>query len=190
MKDKVKRLFAGIKIYPDPTLLDTFSRLAGSLNGEKIKWVEPYNLHLTLWFFGNVKVSDMGPIGEKLRSIAGKQEAFTLQTGGCGYFGKKKQPEVIWIDTDLSEPLLQLANAMEVGLMELDLPERDKPFRSHITLGRVKEIHHIDLFHEVMNDFKNVTPCVTIVNQFSLIESELNPYGPKYTSLETYSLVH
>ena len=48
----MQRIFAAIKIVPDEELSKLIKRLQTALANEKIKWVEPWNLHITLKFFG------------------------------------------------------------------------------------------------------------------------------------------
>ena len=48
----MKRLFAAIKIHPSARFISVLNAISASLSHERIKWVEPENMHLTLKFFG------------------------------------------------------------------------------------------------------------------------------------------
>ena len=76
-----------------------------------------------------------------------------------------------------TEPLLALKRGLDATLEPLGWPIEDRPFRPHLTIGRVKDsrlLRGIDWGAEV----ERVIVAVTAV---ALIESELTDSGPVYT---------
>ena len=52
---KTRRLFAGIAVEATEALREVAGALRRELRGERIRWVPPENLHLTLEFFGEIE---------------------------------------------------------------------------------------------------------------------------------------
>jgi len=114
-------------------------RRATSARGVQISWVAPQNLHVTLAFLGQVTEPMVAAIEDGIEPIARKLAPFELVAKGLGVFPDAEHPRVVWVGLDdAGGNLAQLhASISEVlGRMGFDID--DKPFRSHVTLGRVK----------------------------------------------------
>ena len=92
----MKRLFAAIKIHPSPKYISTFNELTTSLKHERIKWVEPENMHLTLKFFGETEENKIADIQLALSNAVSKSRTFTLKFSDTGIFGSRYDPRVVW----------------------------------------------------------------------------------------------
>ncbi|MFU8845056.1 MAG: 2'-5' RNA ligase family protein, partial [Bacteroidales bacterium] len=65
----MKRLFAAIKVMPDEEFMRVFMTLKRDLKNEKIKWVDPENIHITLKFFGETPESKIPLINDVLSAV-------------------------------------------------------------------------------------------------------------------------
>lgn len=131
---------------------------------------------MTIQFLGN-DIENAEPIIEALKKI--KFEPFEIEMGDAVPFPNPFRPRGAWIDCDPSAALLKLADDIRNAMGELGY-QADKPFRSHITLGRYKRSPH--------KNPKTIKgePHRFTMDRFYLIESNLTPDGPKYKTLATF----
>jgi 2'-5' RNA ligase len=171
--------------------LDRVSReLAGDLPRGAVRWVRPEQMHLTLHFLGDAPVDRLPAIQTAMDQAASRQEAFDLILGRLGCFPNPKRPRVIWVglvtkEGSDSRDLLALKAALDAGLAPLGWLPEDKPFRAHLTLGRVKD----ESAARGLDWSTAVTPLSVPVAALNLIESDLRPTGPIYTRRYRSALV-
>ena len=134
------RLFIGIKITPAKSLEDTFYALRKNLCQSNIKWVDLKNFHLTLKFLGDVEEHYINSLMMLLEQIADRNSQFTLESTGLGYFGKIKQPRVIWIGFKQNSHLKELQTSIEESLTELGFEKEGIYDLPHLTFGRIKNL--------------------------------------------------
>jgi len=152
--------------------------------GADAKWVEADNLHLTLKFLGNIEESQVEPLKAALASAAQRVSPFTIQVEGIGAFPKTTSPRVVWVGISQGEEaLIQLAQAVEEACVGLSFPKEERPFRGHLTIGRVRSRERLaGLIRELqVEEFKASTTAST--TQVVLFQSVLSPKGPIYTPL-------
>lgn len=162
-------------------LADIAALLGGRYPAGAIRWVGPENQHLTVRFLGDTATSTVPAIGRVLDEAGRSHSAFSLQMGAGGCFPSCRRPRVLWVGLNDHDPLTggQLAafkSSIDSGLTALGLPPDDKPFRAHLTLGRVKDANAVrDI------DWDVPIPALDFpANTIHLIESKLNPSGPTY----------
>ena len=107
--------------------------------GPDVKWVEPANLHLTLKFLGEAPEGQVPDLVRALEEACAGRPAPRLEITVPGAFPDARRPRVVWLGLagDLT-PLAELAAAVERALAPLGYPPEDRPFRAHLTLGRVR----------------------------------------------------
>jgi 2'-5' RNA ligase len=184
----MKRLFVAVKIHPDARLEKVYGELRKKLILDKIKWVEPQNLHLTLKFLGKTPSEDIKRIDAVLREVATRYSAFELSLQKSGIFGSRYDPRVIWLGTNNNQELTALG---EDVLNSLDVAgfSRDRQnFVPHLTLGRIKQLTNRKYFQEVISQYHETFFQKLTVEQFYLFESILQPSGPVYKVLKSYDL--
>jgi RNA 2',3'-cyclic 3'-phosphodiesterase len=114
-------------------------RAVSARGGVEVRWVAPQNLHVTLSFLGQVTEPMVAAIEDGLEPVARRFSPFEITARGLGVFPDARHPRVVWVGLgDAGESLVRLhaAIAEVLGRMGFDL--EDKPFRSHVTIGRVK----------------------------------------------------
>jgi len=152
--------------------------------GADVKWVKSENIHLTLKFLGNIDVSKINQIKEILTKISRENTEFTVELSDIGAFPKKEHPRVIWIAIEKNQDkVIKIVADLEERLMELGIAKEDRPFRAHLTLGRVKSnLNRLKLVEKLKNI--NISQRHSlIVNKLTLFKSTLTPGGPIYEIL-------
>lgn len=149
----------------------------------KVKWVEKKNLHLTLKFLKNVDEEEVSLFKDALKNI--KSKKFKISLGDLGWYPGEDKINVLWLGLKPEKEILNLHGDIELGLGSLF--EKDERFSVHLTLGRVKLVKKKEEFLELLKKTKIVWDSF-LVNEFSLIRSELTKDGPKYFVLEKYPL--
>ena len=97
------RVFIGVELDDrvKAAAADVAERLRQRLNRSvpdfRARWIEPANLHVTLWFIGEVPEASLDRIIAALQSPAFPSPAFPLSLAGCGAFPPSGQARVLWI---------------------------------------------------------------------------------------------
>ncbi|MBE8540604.1 RNA 2',3'-cyclic phosphodiesterase [Geoglobus acetivorans] len=176
------RLFVAIDISEDirKELLPLLSLLSGYRG---IKPVEPENLHITLKFLGEVNDAKAELIRDRLRQI--QLEPFKIRFRGIGFFPNSNYLRVIWIGVE-GDGIYSLAKDVEESMRKLGF-KKDKDFKAHLTVGRVKRIGPQDkakLLKELETYSREYGEMV--VDNFRLKKSTLTPKGPIYEDVEVF----
>lgn len=183
------RLFVGIHLSKDMLaevnhLIQLSSQNIVSMH-HGLKWTSPENLHFTLKFFGEVPLSRLNDVTQALGQAVLHNEPFSLKLGKVGCFPAKGIPRIIWLGVDTGEPqLVKLANSIESACFGHGFPKEDRPFSPHLTIARLKDGSPGVKFLEPKFQFVSTM----IVEEFSLIESQLYPTGPVYRQVEKFQL--
>lgn len=175
-----KRLFIAIQLPPNVrTSLGAVSdNLAAQMPERSVRWVKPDLLHLTLRFLGDTAVDRMPALGATLDEVAAAHAAFALSLGELGCFPNRSRPRVIWVGLhgDL-QPMQALKRALDETLAPLGWEKEDRPFRAHLTLGRVKDSRLL----KSVRWGTDVQPLPVPITAVHLVESQLTREGPVYT---------
>lgn len=104
-----------------------------------IRWVPEENLHLTVWFLGEVSDQRATAVLDVLRPAL-TVPTFTLHAGGLGAFPPSGSPRVFWMGVSRGQQELSLLHD-EVGarLSPWGFAAEGRPYSAHFTLARVKE---------------------------------------------------
>jgi 2'-5' RNA ligase len=102
----------------------------------KVRWVRDEGLHATIKFLGHVPAPLIEQIRDALRPVVGHFAPFSVCTRGLGAFPSPARPRVVWVGLS-AENLPRVAEAVESTLEPLGFARERRPFRCHITLGRI-----------------------------------------------------
>jgi 2'-5' RNA ligase len=155
-----------------------------------VLWVPVENAHLTLKFLGEVEEGLAADVGRALAPVAAAGASFDLAFGGAGCFPNDRAPKVIWIGVAAGAPeTVRLAAAVEDALAQLGFPREERPFRAHLTIGRVKDAAAARAATraklETLNDFQTEAARVAAL---VLYQSTLTPHGSVYGSVAAFPL--
>jgi 2'-5' RNA ligase len=179
----MKRLFAAIKIHPSARFISVLNAISASLSHERIKWVEPENMHLTLKFFGETAENKIPAICKAMQNSASKSKPFTLNIANTGIFGSRYDPKVIWFGINNNEVLQNLAENIFAELEAVDYARDRQNFVPHLTIGRIKEVNDKSLFQQIISKYNTIDIQQEHVGEIVLYESILDRKGPTYVKI-------
>ena len=182
------RLFAAIKIHPSARYVSLFNEITGSLRHERIKWVEPQNMHLTLKFFGETDEKQIPVINQSLAEATQKSKQFTLKIADTGIFGSRYDPRVVWFGIGKQPELENLAQHIFTGLEKCGYQQDSQNFVPHLTIGRIKELKDKQLFQQIIGRYNSVEIQEENVTEITLYESILRRDGPLYINVSSFKL--
>jgi 2'-5' RNA ligase len=155
----------------------------------KARWVNPENIHLTLKFLGNINHTDIEKISKTIINTVNGYAPVSLAVKGVGVFPGIKRPRVIWVGlTGEIEQLTGIQNEIEENLEELGFPREKRPFRGHLTLGRIKGKINPKKLLDAMKKFEKFESELFIADKIYLFKSDLKSTGSVYTELKSISL--
>ncbi|MBK9409663.1 MAG: RNA 2',3'-cyclic phosphodiesterase [Gemmatimonadetes bacterium] len=155
----------------------------------RVRWVRAAQLHLTMKFIGERPASDVGPIAEVVREVVAGLPALRVTLRGAGAFPNFRRPRVVWLGMHPPAPLATLARHLDDALTPLGVDAESRPFRAHVTLGRVGEALAVDTAHTLERALHDVTASWSLaVRGVALVQSTLGPGGPSYRELDTFPL--
>jgi 2'-5' RNA ligase len=159
-------------------------RLAAVAPGFSARWIPQSNLHITLWFIGEVADSRGADLIERLREPF-DVAPFRLGLRGCGAFPPSGAPRVLWIGTNEGTDAMRALYArLERRLTLLGFAAERRPYSPHLTIARVKEAGRgsgraiRDALAAVDADCGN-----SAVAAVTLFRSRLSPHGAAYEPL-------
>ncbi len=105
-----------------------------------VKWVDPYSIHLTLKFLGDIAAAKTSDITSAIEEASREIAPFSLEVKGLGVFPNFKRVRVVWVgvEGDISR-LKLLQQRIESNLVPLGFARESRPFTPHLTLARVRE---------------------------------------------------
>lgn len=145
-----------------------------------VRWVRENSLHITLKFFGEVMPERFDTIAEMVGFATQGMAPMHLSVSGAGAFPGLERPRVIRLDLigdTIGLELLQ--DRLERGGSEIGFAPEGRPFRPHITLGRVKEGQRLPLgARDTLEALPALAPFQA--DRVVLYESLPGPLGPLY----------
>ena len=149
-----------------------------------IRWVARGLVHLTVKFLGEVEAGRQRDVEQALNAAVGTSRAFVLPVRGAGAFPNPRDPRVIWIGCEPVPPLELTQHAVERSLGEVGFALERRPFRPHVTIGRVKRDARRHAFSGLGAELEAVeVDEAPMIESIDLMRSHLGPNGPKYERL-------
>lgn len=158
-------------------------RLKRIIQGD-IRWVRPEGMHLTLKFFGNISGSDAANISDAVGRAAAGIRPFALAIGGVGAFPDPHRPRVLYLGmTGDVERLVAFQKGLEQALSMIGFPREERPFRPHLTLGRIRNPRGLIGLAGVLEKGESYAAGQFTASGLGLFKSDLTPRGAIYTRL-------
>jgi len=181
----METLRAFIAIEMPTTVVDVvrLSQQALRRSGIELRWVRPENVHLTLRFLGDIFTEAVDRIRISLEKLADEIPPFSLQVKGAGVFPGAARPRVIWLGLDGQKYLRDMYGKLSSLLSEQGFPAENRPFKGHLTIGRIKGKVDTHRLREKMDELETVESQPFMADRICLFKSNLGPGGAVYTPL-------
>ena len=183
------RLFLATELSPDViaaagAAADRLQRdIARAAPRATLRWIPVENLHITLWFFGEVGDQQF----ESLRRVLDGVDvtAFDLRVGGAGAFPTSGSPRVIWFGLPQGrDGLVAVYDRLRTRLTPLGFEPEKRPYSPHLTVARVKDVRRQDASNiRSIVARSNVAAGSCRVDAVTLFRSRTSPHGAQYERL-------
>ncbi|MEM7396529.1 MAG: RNA 2',3'-cyclic phosphodiesterase [Verrucomicrobiota bacterium] len=188
-----RRMFIALEISSD--VRDALAMVQTKLKtaGTRVKWVPPENIHLTLVFLGqlvNEEIQRVKTVMEQTLSGAG---SFKVDVAGIGTFGSAGSPRTVWAGIVAgSNRLIEMQKKLSDGLGLEGFAQEKRPFKPHLTLGRVKPGRKHGSgggeLTSLIDSVKNTTFGHVEVGRAVIFQSRLDQQGATYFQEHTTTL--
>jgi len=157
-----------------------------------VKWVDPYSIHLTLKFLGNITVDRIGEITRVMEEAAQGIPPFQLTVKGLGVFPNLRRVQVAWVGISGElDKLSQLQQRIESNLARLGFAPESRPFTPHLTLARLRDRASLDerqRFGQLIADARFEAAYTIEVDAINLMRSQLTREGAIYSQISSVGL--
>jgi 2'-5' RNA ligase len=192
MADSEKNIRAFLAIERPEDILQAMTRLQEKLKREisgRISWTKPQGQHLTLKFFGDISTEDVKNICSAVQKRIVSESKLNLKVETLGVFPDARRPRVIWCGvTGDVEKLINLQKKLDDELAAIGFPSEDRPFRAHLTLGRIKDPSGFSGISEALTKYNTFAAGEFNCTELILFQSHLTPQGAIYTKLAEFAL--
>lgn len=136
----VRRAFAALPLPPEVRAALDRTRDTLQQSGARVGWLGVADFHLTLCFFGDADGARVEALRALTEAAAAASRPFRFDVAGLGVFGPPRAPRVVWAGVPDPPPeLADLANRLRALARSAGFPVEARPYRPHITLGRVRD---------------------------------------------------
>lgn len=160
-------------------------------SGNAVRWLRPEGIHVTLKFLGEVPQKKLPAIKIAIQEAVLRHHPFNLEVANIGSFGGREGLRIMWVGVAGDVLRLEaLARDVNRALSVVGFEPERRPFRPHLTLGRVRdEVSTRSRAEiEVAVGKTHVPPVAWRTGQVSLMRSRLTAQGAFYDVLATFPL--
>jgi 2'-5' RNA ligase len=184
------RTFAAIELAEEAKnkIVDMSQRLANI--DETVRWVKPENVHVTLYFFGEVEESGVRVLSDIINTAIHRISPFTINIQGISAFPTVKRARVLWFGIqNEGRELSEMYEKIRRGLLETGIAGKveARPYSPHLTVGRVKRGISRKLIDQI-NKYNDFQFGHSEVKELVLFESILMRPGPVYKKIKSFPL--
>lgn len=146
------------------------------------KDVEPQNLHLTLWFLGELPEQKLKIVLEEVSKVT--FNSFEVKVGGVGYFPGGNRINVIWLKVeDSTNTLNDILNQLVNNLSKKGFKYDERGFTPHLTIARVKYVQDKARALKKLQQLKDIQLGSQRIVALKVKKSTLTSKGPIYNDL-------
>lgn len=146
-----------------------------------VRWVEPSALHVTLKFLADASPDQQAALGPVLAGAMASRVAPEIEMAGTGAFPGDRRIRVVWAGVVRGgEALGALAAAVDGATEPLGFARERRPFRPHVTLGRVRQPQPAPDLAAALHRHRGVALGTWTPPAVTLVESLLGSSGARY----------
>lgn len=157
---------------------------------ESVKWVSPENVHVTLYFFGEIDDYTFQALEGIVQEAVSGLNSFSITIDGLSAFPSSVRPRVIWLGVrDESSNLKKIFSSVNEQIIarRLDVEREKRDYTPHITIGRLRS-HAAPGLIEELNRNRGISFGNVNVSEVVIFKSTLMRTGPIYEPLRVFSL--
>lgn len=155
--------------------------LTAAATPPRVVWVSPGDLHVTLRFIGEVDAEAAAALTRRFEAPI-PMARFDVEWRGLGAFPSPRRPRALWMGLAAGADNLGRLESEVARLLDGQVADEPRPFRPHVTLGRVKTDGAGVDWPGILNDTM-VRGARSIVDHVTLYQSHGSPRGSHYTEL-------
>ncbi len=185
------RLFVAVELPGD--VREALGRLQHELQRrglDRLRWVRPEGIHLTLKFLGATPAERVPAITEALTEAVREASPHELALGRAGTFGGNR-PRVLWVDLGGDvEAVVDVQERIEIAMAKLGFESEGRAWSPHLTLARVRPEEAHETAPHLREALAGVrTPNgVIAIREVSLMRSTIRPGGAVYERIAAFPL--
>ena len=148
------------------------------------RWVRREGMHLTLKFLGSVSEERIGEIEAALVEAVSGFGCIEARVESAGAFPHDDAARVLWAGvSDEAGRIRELASRIESAMAGLGFERETRPFKPHITVGRIKKPKRNRRLKAALASLKDREFGSLVAREVVLFKSQLHPDGAIYTPL-------
>lgn len=151
-------------------------------------WPKAETYHLTLVFLGEHPESVVQPLTTSLDSALAGKTLPELRLGDFGFFPSPSRPRVGWIAVEPGEVIGEVARLTRGAVRSCGAEFDEKPFRSHVTVVRMREGWSRTAAERLAKQFDMVSHDPFAAGDVTLFSSNLSPHGAVHTPLAKFGV--
>ena len=157
-----------------------------------VKWADPYAIHLTLKFLGNIGIDKIDEITRAIESAARGIPPFHLEVKRLGVFPNPRRVQIAWVGISGEvDHLSQLQQHIESNLARLGFAPESRAFTPHLTLARLRDRASLDerqSFGQLIAGTSFEKVFGFNVDSIDLMRSQLTREGAVYSRIGSVKL--
>lgn len=183
------RLFLAITL-PDEVCAGVARAMApAQAAAPQLRWVGAERLHLTMKFLGERPEGDVARIAESLGRALEAVPAFSATLRDAGAFPNFRRPRAVWLGMHPHDLFANMSARLGAALAALGIAEENRPFRPHVTLGRLTSPLPAPQGESLERALRAIRQSWTVpVREVVLMRSTLGAGGSTYTPLAVVPL--
>lgn len=153
-----------------------------------VKWVDPHQTHMTLKFFADLLPARQEDLARAMAEVARTTRPFSYDVRGLGFFASGEKLRVLWCGVqDGAGSLTALQRRIDDVLARKGFPREEKPFKPHLTLGRLREPSREPQLVQAIKARPGFEAGTERPAHLVLFSSTLTPQGPIYKMLARWA---
>jgi 2'-5' RNA ligase len=155
-----------------------------------LRWVDPWNIHLTLAFLGDTPLVKVAQVAALLAGFAPGQAAPVVQFNSLGAFPNAARMRVFWLGLRPSPAITEVHRQVNLACKECQLPYEDRPYVPHLTLARIPDTFTQAESSQASTLLQQRWPYgedPMVLNKLVVYKSDLKPGGAVYTPLHCFA---
>lgn len=176
------RTFISLPVPANENIVQLLNELKCSKN---IKVASENNIHVTLCFIGDIDEKKIEIIKECVNRSVIEINSSSIELKGLGAFPNIKDPKIVWVGLRSDIPLKKISDSIGRELDAVNIEHDHKPFKPHITLGRISGHSDISI---TLKKYADMPFGAIYCDRVLIMKSELLPSGARYTILDSIKL--